>query len=1178
MYKRRLAFLFGIEKYDEYHKLPCVRVDIEGNKDHIGLQEVLSKHMGVYSFDVRSHVGNFNTAELKRLISQAIDITKAANNDTEETLLLFYFSGHGACIEDEPKEDQFLIAASDTELEKPERGLRFSYLLKQLDELKSSVICVVDCCYGGNAIASVNHYVRNKQNIAIFTSCSPNEESYIGEDQSRFTQLLIEVLLGNEPLALSKRELTAQSLRDFITNSFPEGCQTPTCLLGQDPIFLSRPRAQIPVITRLSPESVDEMFRTYVESRLREYEDIPDLASHEFYVRSECQKFTFDTSQVKRPDKSAIGDTLESIEQWENNEQRPLLLVMGDTGTGKTMALTRFWCERARVWLAGRTTQVPFLLNLRQFAGVRLIEGLPDEEMPGHSSDYRVVVQNRFRAIFNDVLQNREGLAIFWHDFRALCREGKILLLLDGLDEMDVEGLSKSPSRNFELLMQLFSANAKMLLSCRTHYLRNEAELTDILARSIARPVEIQQLILMPFDDDRVTAYLRPRVKAEFVDRWYKMRQNDSHKLLDLCERPFLLAYLVPNFEEVIDRDRLHPSRLFYKYLQAWLFRDDWRFQRFLTDFRDSIERDRARISPLSDPRPNRSDLERWDHRVLVGFIEMVATHFWATNSHNITAAYIPTIIRAQMPSAPEIFVSFFDYAIRTCSFFTRTRDNIYSFLHPSVLEYFAVRKFRDDILNSEYPWDCSRERLSAPVPRIPVELGRRPLDERTADMLADALRLDRGRAVQRLVEIIQSTAERVEASSETLFYLAGNCLSVYVRLTDRTIDPGQINLKGKWLNGALLRGVNLSQVNLSGAVMHYADLRDAILEDAELDGAEIYKCQMQGIHLDRVRINGNKKSVVVSDDLNLHASSAPPAFAEVVRLSNPKRANGRSIRQPKVTSTEMVHLPGGIFMFGTEAPHAQPYERPPVPLRVRPFYIDKYPVTNLQFAAFVKANPEWRKDAVIDRFGIPYYLCYWKGDTPPEGKESHPVVYVNWYAASEYAAWVGKRLPTEAEWEFALRDSQHDECWDYPYGATVDLGIPRRMREHLDYIAQLPAEQRTLDVQDGVEEWRISKNYRLVDMNGNVNEWVQDWFNEDYDDRKKNLESVRRSGMPCLDDYSGPEAGVRKVIRGGSYLFEPDIYWKSFTTYYRRPLPPANTNQDCGFRCARSASGGGHA
>lgn len=127
---------------------------------------------------------------------------------------------------------------------------------------------------------------------------------------------------------------------------------------------------------------------------------------------------------------------------------------------------------------------------------------------------------------------------------------------------------------------------------------------------------------------------------------------------------------------------------------------------------------------------------------------------------------------------------------------------------------------------------------------------------------------------------------------------------------------------------------------------------------------------------------------------------------------------NAKGPAAPATVPQRMVFVAGGPF----RSLYADPADTASV--AVRPFFIDEYPVTNREYAAFMTAHPEWQRSKISRLFADDGYLSYWKSDLDfgPDSLADRPVTGVSWFAANAYAEWKGKRLPTTAEWELAAR------------------------------------------------------------------------------------------------------------------------------------------------------------
>jgi formylglycine-generating enzyme required for sulfatase activity len=220
-----------------------------------------------------------------------------------------------------------------------------------------------------------------------------------------------------------------------------------------------------------------------------------------------------------------------------------------------------------------------------------------------------------------------------------------------------------------------------------------------------------------------------------------------------------------------------------------------------------------------------------------------------------------------------------------------------------------------------------------------------------------------------------------------------------------------------------------------------------------------------------------------------------------------------------------MVLIKGGTFLMGNNANERSP-SFPAHLVTVASFYMDAREVTNSEYDAYCRAtgrgHPEfWGMDIVKSGPGYPDY----------------PVIGVSQYEASLYAEWAGKRLPTEAEWEYAARGGLEEV--DFPYGDKADHA---RARFNDPGTEKGPVPVGSYDPND----------YGLYDMSGNV--WVADWFDASY------------YGESPDSDPKGPGTGNFKVLRGGG--------WHSgsgcATVHHRNALPRHWVDFAGGFRCVK--------
>lgn len=258
--------------------------------------------------------------------------------------------------------------------------------------------------------------------------------------------------------------------------------------------------------------------------------------------------------------------------------------------------------------------------------------------------------------------------------------------------------------------------------------------------------------------------------------------------------------------------------------------------------------------------------------------------------------------------------------------------------------------------------------------------------------------------------------------------------------------------------------------------------------------------------------------------------SSAPGAGAGSIPASAPRPAAIPAEAEPSA----LVTIPAGAWR-----PFYPGKDEPPE-VEVAAFRLEEHAVTNRQFLAFVKANPQWRRSQVARLFADDQYLDHWVGDLEfaPEFAEA-PVVNVSWFAARAYAFWIGRRLPTLAEWENAARASET------AVDGSAEPGFKQRI---LDWYAK-PTPESPAAVRTG-----YLNVHGAWDLHGLVWEWV-----EDFNTALVTGESRANTG---LDRELFCGAGSVGAVDPGDYA--------SFMRYALRSSLDARYGlQNLGFRCA---------
>lgn len=373
------------------------------------------------------------------------------------------------------------------------------------------------------------------------------------------------------------------------------------------------------------------------------------------------------------------------------------------------------------------------------------------------------------------------------------------------------------------------------------------------------------------------------------------------------------------------------------------------------------------------------------------------------------------------------------------------------------------------------------------------------------------------------------------------------------------------------------------------------------------MSSQRINKCLKQFIILAVLHVlsscNRNSETTEKSKTDSIHACMSVPA-----RFTS---GDSTTIQSSGDTSTiGMVLIPAGNFEMGGDNNQAGEDEYPKHKVLLDAFYMDITEVTNSQFKKFVDATgyittaerkPDWQElkksvppntpkphdsllvaaSLVFSQTTSPVDLndysqwwrwvkgADWKHPQGPKsnitGKDNFPVVHVSWDDAVAYCKWAGKRLPTEAEWEWAARGGLINNI--YPWGnEPVNSGVPKTNSWEGKFPYQNDQKDRFLKAAP-VKSFQANQ-YGLYDMSGNVWEWCSDWYDYNYYKSLAGKDTKNPKGATRSNDPDDPFTPKRS-LKGGSFLCN-DSYCSGYRVARRMKSSPDTGLEHTGFRCVR--------
>lgn len=479
---------------------------------------------------------------------------------------------------------------------------------------------------------------------------------------------------------------------------------------------------------------------------------------------------------------------LEILKEWLQDGEARQLTLLGDLGTGKSFLCRKFCQELAAQFLEDPLANpFPVLVDLRETDRELSREGL---------------------IVTHFARQGIEGLS--FNLFLHALREGNIVLVLDGFDEMASRVSQNVTVRNFSELMRCVEGRAKVLLTCRTHYFRDRTEEEEVLLGTAqnATPESAKDLYwdligrngyriayLRPFSISQIREYVR-RVRGEQDHKQVLEAIRTTYDLMELSSRPLLLDMIVKTIDRLAER-KIDAGTLYQVFTDTWVTRDSWR-------------------NVLSKEEKQ-------------SFVSALAIRYWQTAQIHFHYTELVEYVKSEFAAKFRDYrvIHEVDHEIRTASFLTRDTHGNYGFAHKSYAEFFLAQHLATELKNGNV--DC---------------LAGGKLTPEVASFIRDLLK-DHNAASP--LEAILVNDYRPIVSENALLMLY--CLRLYEA---KAKGSERSKLKVELPRGMKLGRAQLSQMNFEQSNMQNADFRGADFSQSVLRGSDLSNSQMELARFDK--------------------------------------------------------------------------------------------------------------------------------------------------------------------------------------------------------------------------------------------------------------------------------------------------------------------------------------